>query len=169
MIFSEVILILFTLSELLRFSNLAIISASTFLDSWRLSFPPAPVIFLNELPVVVFSPPNTAGWVLDRTCLFLVHLRACGGVRRLGDEFSTFNFVSFLVADGVHEAGLIPSAFFVGVVCTTSLLATPPPASSQLSLASSMILDRRGEVLQLAALAESAYMYVNCIEGLVAF
>ena len=55
---------------------------------------------------------------------------------------------------GVHEAGRMLQAL-VGVVGVVSLLAMP--SSPKLVLLESDRLDRCGDVVQLAALAESAY------------
>lgn len=144
MILSEFIRILFTLSMSLRESNLAAKIASIFLDWW--SNTPV-VIFFNELMASPFS--LLAEWVLDRVCLLREALLTCAGVLMSGEDLSILNFVSFLFG-GVQDAGLMLSEFGVGVVCDASLLATPPPASS-------VWLEWRGDVLQLAALAESAY------------
>ena len=144
---SEFILTLLTLSTSLNFSNFVVNSASIFFDG----FPPtAPVIFFNELPWISLLPP--AEFVLLCTRLLREFLSTCGGVMELEDAFSCISGSRLLV--GVHEAGRTLWAL-VGVVGVVSLLAMP--SSPKLALLESDRLDRRGDVVQLAALAESAY------------
>ena len=144
-IFSEFILILLTLSTSLSLSNLAVNSASTFFDGLP---PTAPVIFLNELRELSLPP---AEFVLLCTRLLREVLLTCGGVWGFEDVFSSLILGSGLL-EGEHKAGRLLA--MVGVVGVVSLLATP--SSPKLALLESDRLDRRGDVVQLAAFADSA-------------
>ena len=145
MIFSELSLTLLTLSTSLSLSNLAVNSASTFFDGLP---PTAPVIFFKELWEA--SSPPAECVLLCTPRLLREFLLTCGGVLEFEDAFSVLILGSYLL----DKAGwlFILLQALVGVV--SLLLATP--SSPKLALLESERLDRRGDVVQLAAFADSA-------------
>ena len=148
MILSELSLTLLTLSMSLSLSNLAFNSASTFFDGLP---PTAPVIFFNELREA--SPPPAECVLLCTPRLLCEFLLTCGGVLGFENPFSDLILASYL-SDKAGWLFVLLQALIGAVGVVSLLLATP--SSPKLALLESERLDRRGDVVQLAAFAESA-------------
>lgn len=134
----------------LSLSNLAFNSASTFFDGLP---PTAPVIFFNELELREASSPPAECVLLCIPRLLREFLLTCGGVLGFESPFSDLILGSYL-SDKAGWLFMLLQALIGAVGVVSLLLATP--SSLKLALLESERLDRRGDVVQLAAFAESA-------------